>query len=155
MKYYSTIELHSNISQKEMFEKSFQRPTNFFKLSGRQQWDIDANLGILDWEGGNLSDEEMKRFQDHYKSKRISNVVKQSEIKTFPKIVDSPNYDEIDRGNIGSFVDLMVKLKKSSYEYHYYKGKLGYITMENPEGVITRYQIEQKLYDIVSGILGR
>jgi len=70
MKYYSTIESHSNISQKEMFEKSFQRPTNYFKLSERQQWDIDANLGILDWEGGKLSDEEMKRFQDHYKKKK-------------------------------------------------------------------------------------
>jgi hypothetical protein len=54
----------------EMFEKSFQRPTNYFKLSERQQWDIDANLGILDWEGGHLTEEEMIRFQNHYKKKK-------------------------------------------------------------------------------------
>lgn len=38
------------MSEQEMFEKSFERPTNFFSLSARQQWDIDSQLGILDWE---------------------------------------------------------------------------------------------------------
>ena len=57
------------MSEKEMFEKSFQRPTNFFKLSGERQWEIDKELGILDWIGGNLTDEEKKRFQNHYKKK--------------------------------------------------------------------------------------
>ena len=55
------------MSEKEMFEKSFQRPSNFFKLSGERQWEIDKELGILDWVGGNLTDEEKKRFKDHYK----------------------------------------------------------------------------------------
>lgn len=55
------------MDQKEMFEKSFQRPTNYFKLTPDHQWQIDSNLGILDWEGGNLSPEEEKRFKDHYK----------------------------------------------------------------------------------------
>lgn len=27
------------------------RPSNYFDLSGRQQWDIDKKLGILDWYG--------------------------------------------------------------------------------------------------------
>lgn len=55
-----------SVSEKEMFEKSFQRPKNYFKLSNERQWDIDKNLGILDWEGGNLSKEETKKFKEHY-----------------------------------------------------------------------------------------
>ena len=54
------------MSEKEMFEKSFQRPSNFFKLSGERQWEIDKNLGILDWIGDDLSKEELKRFKEHY-----------------------------------------------------------------------------------------
>ena len=53
-----------------MFEKSFKRPKNFFKLSGREQWDIDKSLGILDWEGEGLTEEDHKRFQEHYKTKK-------------------------------------------------------------------------------------
>ena len=49
-----------------MFEKSFQRPSNYFKLSEERQWEIDKNLGILDWMGEDLSEEDTKRFQDHY-----------------------------------------------------------------------------------------
>lgn len=49
-----------------MFEKSFQRPKNYFKLSERRQWDIDAALGILDWQGGNLTAKEKERFINHY-----------------------------------------------------------------------------------------
>ena len=58
------------MNEREMFEKSFKRPKNFFKLSGRQQWDIDKSLGILDWEGEGLTDEDHKRFQEHYKTKK-------------------------------------------------------------------------------------
>ena len=50
-----------------MFEKSFQRPSNFFKLSEERQWEIDKELGILDWVGGNLTEEEKIRFKNHYK----------------------------------------------------------------------------------------
>ncbi len=55
------------MTQREMFEKSFQRPSNYFELSSESQWEIDKNLGILDWWGGNLSKNEMKRFKAHYK----------------------------------------------------------------------------------------
>jgi hypothetical protein len=55
------------MNEKEMFEKSFQRPKNYFKLSPERQWEIDKKLGILDWIGGNLSKEEKKRFNAHYK----------------------------------------------------------------------------------------
>lgn len=55
------------MTQREMFEQSFKRPSDYFKLSERQQWDIDANLGILDWDGSDLSEEDIKRFKDHYK----------------------------------------------------------------------------------------
>lgn len=54
------------MSEREMFEKSFQRPSSYFRLSGQEQWDIDASLGILDWEGGDLTDEDKKRFREHY-----------------------------------------------------------------------------------------
>jgi len=55
------------MNEKEMFEKSFERPSNFFKLTGERQWEIDKMLGILDWVGGNLTAEEKVRFHDHYK----------------------------------------------------------------------------------------
>lgn len=54
------------MTEREMFEKSFQRPKNFFTLSIQEQWDIDEKLGILDWEGTGLSAEDMQRFQEHY-----------------------------------------------------------------------------------------
>ena len=30
------------------------------------QWEIDEELGILDWMGGNLTEDQMNRFQNHY-----------------------------------------------------------------------------------------
>jgi len=54
------------MTEHEMFEKSFQRPKDYFKLSTERQWSIDAELGILDWVGGNLTKEEKKRFKEHY-----------------------------------------------------------------------------------------
>ena len=53
------------MNEKEMFEASFCRPKNFFKLSGERQWEIDKSLGILDWVG-DLTPEEKQRFNDHY-----------------------------------------------------------------------------------------
>jgi hypothetical protein len=55
------------MSERKMFEQSFKRPKDFFKLSAQDQWYIDKNLGILDWEGTGLSEEDKKRFSDHYK----------------------------------------------------------------------------------------
>jgi hypothetical protein len=57
------------MNEREMFETSFQRPSNYFKLTPRRQWEIDEDLGILDWRGGNLSEEDKKRFKAHYKKK--------------------------------------------------------------------------------------
>lgn len=57
------------MAEREMFEKSFQRPSNFFKLSGERQWEIDKDLGILDWMVGDvpsLSKEDIKRFNKYY-----------------------------------------------------------------------------------------
>jgi len=56
-----------SMTEKEMFEKSFERPTDFFNLSEKARWDIDKKLGILDWKGGFLSKEDVKRFKAHYK----------------------------------------------------------------------------------------
>lgn len=54
------------MTEKEMFERSFLRPKNYFKLSQERQWDIDEALGILDWVGDSLTREEQERFNNHY-----------------------------------------------------------------------------------------
>lgn len=53
-------------TEREMFELSFQRPKDFFKLAPEAQWAIDKHLGILDWEGKDLTPEDLKRFKEHY-----------------------------------------------------------------------------------------
>ncbi len=58
------------MTQREMFEMSFQRPSNYFELSSQRQWEIDDDLGILDWIGGNLSEEDKVRFRAHYNIKK-------------------------------------------------------------------------------------
>jgi len=55
------------MTEREMFEKSFERPNDYFQLTERHQWEIDARLGILDWEGADLSKEDKERFRNHYK----------------------------------------------------------------------------------------
>ena len=54
------------MTQKDMFEKSFQRPSNYFKLSAERQWEIDKELGILDWEGEGLIDDDIERFNNYF-----------------------------------------------------------------------------------------
>jgi len=54
------------MNEREMFEKSFERPRNFLSLSPKEQWDIDKSLGILDWVGSSLSEEDLKRIKEHY-----------------------------------------------------------------------------------------
>jgi hypothetical protein len=61
--------MQNNINEKEMFEKSFQRPKNYFKLTPQRQWEIDEDLGILDWVGSELTEEDKKRFKEHYNLK--------------------------------------------------------------------------------------
>lgn len=59
-----------SMSEREMFEKSFQRPKDYFKLSPESQWDIDNSLGILDWEGNDLTEEDIKRFKEYFGLKK-------------------------------------------------------------------------------------
>lgn len=54
------------MTEREMFEKSFERPRDYFDLSPQEQWLIDKELGILDWEGEGLSVNDLLRFQEHY-----------------------------------------------------------------------------------------
>lgn len=54
------------MTEQEMYEKSFQRPRDFFKRSSKEQYAIDKELGILDWVGDKLTDAEVKRFKEHY-----------------------------------------------------------------------------------------
>jgi hypothetical protein len=49
-----------------MFEQSFKRPRNYFLLSPREQWVVDKELGILDWDGKDLTREEQGRYVKHY-----------------------------------------------------------------------------------------
>jgi len=55
------------MTNQEMFEKSFERPWYFFELDSKEQWYLDKHLGILDWDGSDLTKEELKRFHNHYK----------------------------------------------------------------------------------------
>lgn len=57
---------HKTLTERECFEKSFERPSNYFKLSASEQWAIDKNLGILDWEGLDLTKEDKEKFKKHY-----------------------------------------------------------------------------------------
>lgn len=54
------------MTEREMFEKSFERPRSYFYLSEKEQWEIDDSLGILDWQGKDLSPEDKKRIKAHY-----------------------------------------------------------------------------------------
>lgn len=54
------------MNEREMFEKSFERPKDYFILSPKRQWEIDDSLGILDWKGEGLSKEDKERFKKHY-----------------------------------------------------------------------------------------
>ncbi len=65
-KFY-VLKVNKQMTEREMFEASFKRPKNFFKLTAREQWNIDAGLGILDWNGDGLTKEDKKRFDEHYK----------------------------------------------------------------------------------------
>ena len=46
------------------FEQAMKRPSNYFKLSAREQWDIDKRLGILDWDG-EMTPEQKKKLREH------------------------------------------------------------------------------------------
>ena len=54
------------MTEREMFERSFERPSNYFKLRGEARWAIDQTLGILDWAGTGMTEEDTKRFKAHY-----------------------------------------------------------------------------------------
>lgn len=54
------------MTEREMFEKSFERPKNYFKLSMARQYEIDEELGILDWNGDDLTEEDKKRIEEYY-----------------------------------------------------------------------------------------
>lgn len=54
------------MTEREMFERSFKRPRNYMHLSAREQWQIDKDLGILDWEGRDLTPEDKRRMREHY-----------------------------------------------------------------------------------------
>lgn len=50
------------------FEKLFRRPRNFEKLSASSQWDVDADLGLLDVEVDepNVTPEMLERYQTYF-----------------------------------------------------------------------------------------
>lgn len=56
------------MNQEEMFEKTFDRPSNYFLLSLEKRREIDSNLGILNWLPNrfDLSNEQFSKYQDHY-----------------------------------------------------------------------------------------
>jgi hypothetical protein len=58
----------SIMTRAAMFERQFARPSNYFKLSGAQQWAVDHELGLLDWpgEGVDLTPDQQARMRAHY-----------------------------------------------------------------------------------------
>lgn len=66
------------MTEREMFEASFRRPKNFFHLSAEEQWRIDKELGILDWNGEDLTAEDNKRFKAHYEDKKLKEATHES-----------------------------------------------------------------------------
>ena len=55
-------------SQGDLFYQALKRPPNFGHLSAREQWEIDKQLGILDWDGscphlkGNVCPQCIKKY---------------------------------------------------------------------------------------------
>lgn len=54
------------LTEQQMFELSFKRPRNYFHLPEIEQWSIDKSLGILDWLGADLSEDDIAKFHAHY-----------------------------------------------------------------------------------------
>ena len=50
----------------EMYEKSFERPRDYFHLSRDEQDLIDISLGIRAWVGTGLKEHQEERFAAHY-----------------------------------------------------------------------------------------
>jgi hypothetical protein len=49
--------------------KALRRPVDYFQLSPRRQWDIDSELGLLDW---NPTPEEIEQYQQHWRGQQSS-----------------------------------------------------------------------------------
>jgi len=58
------------LTQRQMYERSFGRPPDYFSLGVAEQWAVDKRLGILDWVGvtEDYTPEEAERFRLHYAS---------------------------------------------------------------------------------------
>ena len=54
------------MTEREMFERSFKRPKNYLLLNAEEQWAIDKELGILDWKGEGLTEEDKARMDANY-----------------------------------------------------------------------------------------
>lgn len=71
IRFFDTVAIHSGLrpglSQREMFDRSFERPSNFYELPEEEQWALDKRLGILDWYAGSeLTPDDVKRYRSHY-----------------------------------------------------------------------------------------
>ena len=55
-----------HMTNRQMFEQSFKRPHNYFQLGVKRQWEIDNELGILDWRGHDLTAADLELFYTHY-----------------------------------------------------------------------------------------
>ena len=55
------------MTEREMFIRSFERPSNYFELCPDEQYEIDRTLRILDWKGLHLTSKDLDKFKFHYK----------------------------------------------------------------------------------------
>lgn len=105
------------MTNKEMFEQSFKRPTNYFKLSPERQWEIDKELGILDWNGSDLTEQEHLRYIFHYSTKTQINKIKN---KKFFEYLESnfPEYEINDEEGGGRVILSFNNKSDDAIEYH-------------------------------------
>lgn len=70
--------------ERECFKISFKRPADFFLLSAEEQWAIDKKLGILDWAGTFMTEEDKIRFEKHYLSQKDIRKKKLEKLEKLP-----------------------------------------------------------------------
>ncbi len=53
------------MTHQEMLEAALRRPKNYPHLPPSEQWEIDKELGILDWEGPKNAEETRLVYNHH------------------------------------------------------------------------------------------
>lgn len=58
------------MTETDMVNQAFKRPRNYFDLDEREQWRIDKELGILDWDGPKTKEDEDSLMEYFFPKKK-------------------------------------------------------------------------------------